>query len=58
MEYFANHGFIGNRLMQLNRCRLFLQICSLADIVEGSGETITILAWNGIRDTTHQSSYT
>jgi hypothetical protein len=42
---FAGSGFARRDLLQLNRCRLFLQVTTLADIVQGNGS-----AWNGKRD--------
>jgi len=37
MEVFWNQGYQGQKLMDLNHCRLWLQVTSLANIVDGHG---------------------
>lgn len=45
-EFFL-HGFKGKELARLNRCRLFLQANSMADIAMADGKWITYNAWYG-----------
>jgi hypothetical protein len=40
MSEFIRNGFKHNRLARLNRCRLFLQVYTLADICSGDGRKI------------------
>jgi len=46
MDIFWKHGYCGSQLAALNHCRLWLQIVTLADIVDGHGThmLLTILA--------------
>ena len=41
----------------INRCRLYLRVLTVAEIVTADGEFITDKAWNGIRDSTMESPY-
>ena len=41
MEQFANEDFTSTELQHINRCRLFLQVTTLADIMDGHGSRIT-----------------
>jgi len=50
-------GFRGKQLQQLNRCRLFLQVTTLADICIGSGRSIAASAWNGTCDDSRPHYY-
>ena len=56
MEAFTNpdlaHPFSPSELASLNCCRLYLQVTTLADIVDGSGLRISKRAKDGIRDHT------
>ena len=45
---FYSAGIRGKQLAQLNWCRLYLQVTTLADITTGSGDSITTCAWKGI----------
>ena len=47
---FLAAGVKGKRLLQANRCRLYLQATSLADIASGDGREIMENAWSGHRD--------
>lgn len=57
MEDFREH-FTKSELMTLNRCRLFLEVLFLSDIVDGKGEKVTLKAMNGIRDSHRCSEWT
>ena len=54
---FSAAGFAKQCLVRLNRCRLFLQVTTLADIVTGLGTAITNSAWQGTLDTTRPKFY-
>ena len=41
----------------LNRCRMYLQVLWLSDIVSADGLMVTELAWKGQRDSTRNSTY-
>jgi hypothetical protein len=58
VEYFHHSGFTGKSLICLNRCRLFLQVTSLADITTADGSLITHETWHGIYDDTRPHYYT
>ena len=47
MEAFGESGFEQNSLLKLNRCRLHLQLHTISDIVDGSGESLCRLALKG-----------
>ena len=48
MDAFWDSGIrSGQTLAQLNRCRLFLRVFSLADIVSCDGRTVLAQAWSG-----------
>jgi hypothetical protein len=50
IDQFFLHGLKGKTLTRLNRCRLFLQVNSAADIVTADGKWITHDAWHGKLD--------
>jgi hypothetical protein len=52
INYFHQYGFKGKELLRLNRCRLFLQVMTVADIATADGKFITIEAWHGSFDNT------
>jgi hypothetical protein len=54
---FLGHGFKGKELAHINRCRLFLQVTSLADIVSADGKHITHATWHGCKDSLRPSYY-
>jgi hypothetical protein len=58
MEGFTELGLSDAELGKLNVCRIHLQVLTIADITEGSGECITWNAWNGKRALPHTSRYT
>ena len=41
MEEFVEQGYTKSELMILNRCRIFLQVMTLADVMTGSGDSFT-----------------
>jgi hypothetical protein len=41
----------------VNRCRMYLRVVYLADIVSGNGTSITDSAWKGKRDNTRNTPY-
>ena len=48
MELFVTNGnYWGNTLQQLNKCRLYLRVATLADILDGSGRIIRSDMWAG-----------
>ena len=47
----------GAELKKVNRCHLFLQVTSLADITSGDGRSILEDAWKGDRVTFWPSYY-
>ena len=49
MDTFIEAGITGTRLYRANRCRIFLQALTLADITTGDGIFITKEAWSGER---------
>ena len=49
---FSAAGFKKQQLARLNRCRVYLQVTTLADLTNGSGNAITDLAWMGELDQT------
>jgi hypothetical protein len=48
MEYFVNAGYPASQLAQLNRCRLYLQVITLADIVSADGTCILPNSFIGV----------
>jgi hypothetical protein len=57
MDHFLLHGFKGKALSKLNRCRLYLQVNSLADIASADGKWITHEAWFGKLDESRPHYY-
>ena len=45
-------------LPRLNRCRMYLNVCSLAEITTADGQYITLDAWNGQRASVATNKYT
>ena len=46
MEHFMLQGYKGIELRNINCCRLYLKVITLADITSGDGKTITKEAWD------------
>ena len=57
MEIIAHEGFTNGELRRINRCRLYLQVITLSDVVDGYGDTFTCSS-KGIKDSTIASPYT
>ena len=51
MEAFHRAGFSKRQLQALNRCRFFLQVETLSDITDGTGNQISKQAYDGKRTT-------
>jgi len=47
MRAFAQHGYCGQELSELNRCRMFLHAIWLSDICDGTGKEILVDCWEG-----------
>ena len=54
---FGELGYTSQELVQLNRCRIFLKVISLSDIVTGCGTKIRLNCWNGNTDALWVSIY-
>ena len=50
MEAFAGAGVSASDLRRINRCRMYLQALTVADISTGDGKAIRRDAWSGISD--------
>ena len=50
MEAFISSDYSGRDLKRLNECRMYLQVTTLADIVDAGGLLISLLSWEGRRD--------
>jgi len=50
MEAFYKAGFTKEDLIKLNRCRLYLQVVTLAGILDGSGDKVCNVALSGRRN--------
>lgn len=57
MKAFADAGFNKAELLKLNRCRHFLQVDTLADIVDGSGDQLSQRYYLGHKDPYHISTH-
>ena len=57
MEAFVNEGFSGINLVRINRCRLFLQVNTLADVIIGYGDDYCKQTYQGHRDATRTSNF-
>jgi hypothetical protein len=57
MDELLAAGFKGYALKELNKCRMFLNAITLADIVNADGLDITINAWNGLPEDRGGSQY-
>ena len=58
IETFHQFGFKGKELIRLNRCRLYLQVATVADISTADGRLITFEAWHGTIDPSRPSPFT
>ena len=47
IPWLFQHNFRGKDLAMLNRCRIYLQATTLADLVEGNGNRLRREAWDG-----------
>jgi len=47
MRLFATHGYRGQDLSDLNRCRMFLHVIWLSDICDGTGTEVVADYWTG-----------
>ena len=56
MEIITNEGFTRSELKRINMCRLYLQVMTLSDIVDGYGDYYTC-SYNGIKDSTLPDTY-
>ena len=50
MEIFANHGFTKGQLERINRCRIYLQVYALSDILNGHDTGYSKLAYSCYKD--------
>ncbi|CAJ1969985.1 unnamed protein product [Cylindrotheca closterium] len=57
IEVFMELEVDQDALKWLNWCRMFLQVCTVSDIVTADGRSIRESMWHGERDYTHRSSY-
>ena len=57
MEEFASNGIHGSHLAQLNRCRMYLQVIWLSDIVEADGKCIRKESYQGKQWSVYSHSY-
>ncbi|CAJ1970459.1 unnamed protein product [Cylindrotheca closterium] len=57
MDLFINLEVDQEELLWLNWCRMFLQVCTVSDIVTADGRFIRRSAWNGLRDECCRSPY-
>ena len=57
MSSFANRGYSLEKLRTLNKCRLFLQVLTLSDLVPASGTSIQSHIMEGRRDKYSSSKY-
>jgi hypothetical protein len=57
MDGFTAMGLTKTDLYKVNMCRMHLQAITIADITDGSGELITLNAWNGKRALPHTKRY-
>lgn len=56
-DLFVAAGYRGQNLQRLNKCRLFLQVATAADITTADGKKISKTAWDGRWDDTSPSPY-
>ncbi|CAJ1946086.1 unnamed protein product, partial [Cylindrotheca closterium] len=57
IEVFMELEVDQDALKWLNWCRMFLQVCTVSDIVTADGRSIRESMWHGKRDNAHRSSY-
>ena len=57
MAGFFRDGYREEELLTLNRCRIFLQVITSADIVTADGQRVRNCSWHGEMDTTDPSPY-
>ena len=50
MDTFFAAGFRKGDLQALNRCRLYLKVITIVDVVTGCGKKVSKLAWKGVID--------
>ena len=56
MQMFENHGYSVEELCVLNRCRLYFQVTSVSDVVDGSGTQIPICWFRDFKLPTRKSN--
>jgi hypothetical protein len=54
---FVSLGYRGEKLVKLNKCRMFLQVVTLSDICCGDGHSISHNSWHGIKSFTQKQFY-
>jgi len=57
MEKFQEMGFSKRQLQKLNRCRLYIQVETLSDITDGTGDQISTLCYNGQKNSFKSSDH-
>jgi hypothetical protein len=57
MEKMLSIGLSPAALAMVNRCRMFLQVVYLSDMVDEIGQSVTGSAWKGQRDITRNTPY-
>ena len=56
MEAFYTQGYRKTKLKRLNKCRLFLQVSTLSDILDGTGNQFCKLYYEGKKDPYRKST--
>ena len=56
MQRFSDFGYSKKKLLRLNRCRLFLQVVTLAEMLDGTSDKICNMACDGHRNFTRKSA--
>jgi hypothetical protein len=54
---FVSLGYSGEKLVKLNKCRIFLQVVTLSDICCGDGQVLNHNAWHGIQSLSQKQFY-
>ena len=57
MEIFQNEGYSKSKLIRINKCRQYLRVLTLSDVMNGFGDGFSC-AYNCIRNKEHISPYT
>lgn len=57
ISVFYNSGYRNKQLIKLNRCRHYLQVDTLADIADGTGDQIDTCAYAGVHHHHASSSH-